>query len=64
MNAPIIPATPGNPTEFRIFAELILMVGLPVMSVFVGCLLAFNAYVHGFTQLPTPAPAAAAVHAH
>lgn len=62
MSTQIKSTIPADPTESRVFLEFILMVGLPLMAVFAGCLLAFNAYVHGFTQLPTAAPATVPVH--
>ena len=62
MSTQVSSTNPANPPEFRIFLEFVLMIGLPLMAVFAGCLLAFNAYVHGFTQLPNAAPAAVPVH--
>lgn len=62
MSTQIKSTKPANPTEFRVFLEFVLMVGLPLMAVFASCLLAFNAYVHGFTQLPNAAPASVPVH--
>jgi len=44
------------PKEFRLFLELVLVVGLPLLAVFVGSALAIVAYTKGFTALPeTPA---------
>jgi hypothetical protein len=41
--------------ESRIFPELLLMIGLPVLAIFVASSLALTAYVKGFSQLPEPA---------
>ena len=62
MSTQIKSTNPTDHTESRVFLEFILMVGLPLMAVFAGCLLAFNAYVHGFTQLPSAVPVPAPVH--
>jgi hypothetical protein len=52
---------PARPSRF--FLELILVVGLPVMSVFIASSLAIVAYTHGFTPLAqTPAAAGAVQH--
>ncbi|HZR34575.1 MAG TPA: hypothetical protein VFA75_04315 [Nevskia sp.] len=52
MNA-IDRGAPASPK--RLFPELLLMLGLPILAVFIGGTLAITAYVKGFTQLPEPA---------
>jgi hypothetical protein len=48
--------TPGlAPRPTRLFPELVLALGLPILAIFVGSTLAITAYVKGFTQLPEPA---------
>jgi hypothetical protein len=44
---------PARPT--RLFPELLLVLGLPVLAIFIGSTLAITAYVKGFTALPEPA---------
>jgi hypothetical protein len=55
-------STPAAPkSEFRLFLELFLVVGLPVLAVFAASTLAFVAYTRGFTALPEQ-PAQSAQH--
>ncbi|MDR3415183.1 MAG: hypothetical protein P4L83_03265 [Nevskia sp.] len=42
------------PKEFRLFLELVIVVGLPILSIFIGSTLAIVAYTKGFTALPEP----------
>jgi hypothetical protein len=42
----------------RMFLELALVIGLPALSIFIGCALAIVSYTHGFTDI-----AQAVVHA-
>lgn len=39
----------------RFFPELLLVIGLPLLAVFIGGALAVTAYVKGFSPLPEPA---------
>ncbi|MBL6751963.1 MAG: hypothetical protein ISP90_15700 [Nevskia sp.] len=56
-----LPATrPARQSRF--FLELAVVVGLPVLSIFIGSALAIVAYTHGFTALTEPAAASAAPH--
>ena len=59
MNAAISPAPRRAP---RFFPELLLMIGLPVLAIFVGSSLAITAYVKGFSPLPEPAAQVAPHH--
>ncbi len=47
-------AHPITARQFRMFPELTLVLGLPLLSVFAGSTLAIVAYTKGFTALPEP----------
>jgi len=55
-------AHPTRVRQFRMFPELALVLGLPLLSVFIGSTLAIAAYTRGFTALPEPA--ALTAHRH
>jgi hypothetical protein len=59
MNAVPSPAPRRAP---RLFPELLLMIGLPVLSIIVGTSLALTAYVKGFSPLPEPTAQVAPHH--
>lgn len=46
---------PAPAPRTRFFPELVLVIGLPILSIFIGGSLAITAYVKGFSQLPEPA---------
>ena len=48
---------PVPKTEFRLFLELGLVLGLPLLAVLVASTLAITAYTKGFTALPESAAA-------
>ena len=39
--------------RMHLFPELLLALGLPLLSIFIGSTLAITAYVKGFTEIPT-----------
>ena len=60
MSSQTHPATaPPAKTEFHLFLELGLVLGLPLLAVLVASTLAIPAYTKGFTALPEPAAASA-----
>ncbi len=58
----IAQAPPAPAREFRMFLELALVLGLPLLAVFIGSTLAIVAYTKGFTALPEPAALSAPHH--
>jgi hypothetical protein len=52
-----IPIRSTPKSEFRLFLELGLVLGLPLLAVFAASTLAIVAYTKGFTALPEPAAA-------
>lgn len=59
MNSPVQPVAK---TEFRLFLELFLVLGLPLLAVFAASTLAFVAYTRGFTALPEQTAQSATRH--
>jgi hypothetical protein len=53
---------PASKPEFRMFLELGIVLGLPLMAVLIASTLAITAYTRGFTALPEPAAASAIRH--
>lgn len=60
MNPPVNPQSAAPAQPFRLFLELIVVLGLPILSIFIGSALAIAAYTHGFTELAAHPPAASA----
>ena len=46
-------------SEFRFFLELVIVLGLPLLSIFIGSTLAITAYTRGFTPIAATASAPA-----